>query len=50
MEISPLDQRERKFGIRSEIKNMNSFKALEKALNYEFDRQVKAVTNGETLQ
>lgn len=37
------------FGIRSEIKNMNSFKALEKALNYEFDRQVKAVTNGEAL-
>lgn len=37
------------FGIRSEIKNMNSFKALEKALNYEFDRQVKAVTNGEKL-
>lgn len=37
------------FGVRSEIKNMNSFKALEKALNYEFDRQVKAVTNGEKL-
>ncbi|NFH69961.1 Asp-tRNA(Asn)/Glu-tRNA(Gln) amidotransferase subunit GatB [Clostridium botulinum] len=37
------------FGIRSEIKNMNSFKALEKALNYEFDRQVEAVTNGEAL-
>ena len=37
------------FGIRSEIKNMNSFKALEKALNYEYGRQVEAVTNGETL-
>ena len=37
------------FGIRSEIKNMNSFKALEKALNYEYGRQVEAVTKGETL-
>lgn len=38
------------FGVKSEIKNMNSFKALEKALRYEFDRQVKAVENGETLR
>ena len=38
-----------KFGIRTEIKNMNSFKALEKALRYEFDRQVKAIENGEEL-
>ncbi|AGX41436.1 Asp-tRNA(Asn)/Glu-tRNA(Gln) amidotransferase subunit GatB [Clostridium saccharobutylicum] len=37
------------FGIRSEIKNMNSFKAVEKALHYEFERQVKAVTAGEKL-
>lgn len=37
------------FGVKSEIKNMNSFKALEKALNYEYDRQVKAVENGEKL-
>ena len=37
------------FGIRSEVKNMNSFKALEKALNYEYGRQVEAVTKGETL-
>ena len=38
-----------KFGVRTEIKNMNSFKALEKALKYEFERQVKAIENGETL-
>jgi len=37
------------FGIRSEVKNMNSFKALEKALNYEYGRQVEAVTKGEIL-
>lgn len=37
------------FGVKSEIKNMNSFKALEKALNYEYERQVKAVESGEKL-
>ncbi|MFL0268543.1 Asp-tRNA(Asn)/Glu-tRNA(Gln) amidotransferase subunit GatB [Candidatus Clostridium radicumherbarum] len=37
------------FGVKSEIKNMNSFKALEKALNYEYERQFKAVNSGEKL-
>lgn len=36
-------------GVKSEIKNMNSFKALEKALRYEFDRQKNALMNGEKL-
>lgn len=39
----------KEFGVKSEIKNMNSFKALEKALAYEEIRQIKAVENGETL-
>lgn len=39
-----------KFGVRSEIKNMNSFKALEKALSYEYDRHIEAVTKGEILE
>lgn len=38
-----------KLGVKSEIKNMNSFKALEKALFYEYDRQVKALDAGEKL-
>ncbi|WP_125152872.1 Asp-tRNA(Asn)/Glu-tRNA(Gln) amidotransferase subunit GatB [Clostridium rectalis] len=38
------------FGVRTEIKNMNSFKALEKALTYEFGRHVEAVKNGENLE
>lgn len=37
------------FGVKSEIKNMNSFKALEKALNYEYERQCKAIESGEKL-
>lgn len=38
------------FGVRSEIKNMNSFKALEKAFEYEYKRHVEAVQNGEKLE
>ena len=33
--ISVMEKGSEVFGIRTEIKNMNSFKALEKALNYE---------------
>jgi aspartyl-tRNA(Asn)/glutamyl-tRNA(Gln) amidotransferase subunit B len=36
-------------GVKSEIKNMNSFKALEKALGYEYRRQCEAVEKGERL-
>ncbi|WP_406543216.1 Asp-tRNA(Asn)/Glu-tRNA(Gln) amidotransferase subunit GatB [Clostridium ljungdahlii] len=39
----------RKFGVKVEIKNVNSFKALEKAFEYEYLRQVKAVESGEKI-
>ncbi|MGO5091609.1 Asp-tRNA(Asn)/Glu-tRNA(Gln) amidotransferase subunit GatB [Clostridium sp. LCP25S3_F10] len=48
--ISVMPKGSEKFGVRSEIKNMNSFKALEKALLYEYDRHVEAVNKGETLE
>ena len=38
-----------KFGTKVEIKNMNSFSAIEKAIDYEIQRQVKALENGESL-
>jgi aspartyl-tRNA(Asn)/glutamyl-tRNA(Gln) amidotransferase subunit B len=47
--ISIMEKGSDTFGVRTEIKNMNSFKALEKALNYEIDRQIKAVESGEKL-
>lgn len=47
--ISIRPEGSREFGVKSEIKNMNSFKALEKALSYEYDRQIKAVNSGEKL-
>jgi aspartyl-tRNA(Asn)/glutamyl-tRNA(Gln) amidotransferase subunit B len=37
-------------GTRAEIKNLNSFLAIEKAIDYEFNRQVRCLLKGEVLQ
>ncbi|MGD0465989.1 MAG: Asp-tRNA(Asn)/Glu-tRNA(Gln) amidotransferase subunit GatB [Gammaproteobacteria bacterium] len=37
------------FGTRVEVKNLNSFKFIEKAINYEINRQITAITNGEKI-
>jgi len=39
------------FGTRAEIKNINSFKFLEKAINYEIERQIDVIeSGGEVMQ
>ncbi|MDA8086079.1 MAG: Asp-tRNA(Asn)/Glu-tRNA(Gln) amidotransferase subunit GatB [Nitrospiraceae bacterium] len=38
-----------KLGTKVELKNMNSFKFVEKALEYEVKRQISAVKNGEAI-
>jgi len=38
-----------KFGTRAEIKNLNSFRFVEKAINYEFARQVELLESGGTV-
>lgn len=48
--ISVMEKGSKVFGVRSEIKNINSFKSVEKALKYEFVRQVEAVEKGEKLK
>jgi aspartyl-tRNA(Asn)/glutamyl-tRNA(Gln) amidotransferase subunit B len=38
-----------KFGTKVEIKNMNSFSAIQKAIDFEIDRQVEALATGEEI-
>ncbi len=45
--IRPVGQE--KFGTKVEIKNMNSFSAIQKAIEYEIERQTKALESGETI-
>jgi aspartyl-tRNA(Asn)/glutamyl-tRNA(Gln) amidotransferase subunit B len=37
------------FGIRTELKNLNSFRHVEKAIQYEIDRQTYVLTQGDTV-
>ncbi len=41
---------EKKLGVRTEIKNLNSFRFLEKAINFEIGRQTEVLENGGSLQ
>ena len=45
--IRPVGQAE--FGTKTEIKNMNSFRAIERAVEYEIARQIEAVENNERI-
>ena len=45
--VRPVGQKE--FGTKVEIKNMNSFSAIAKAIDYEIDRQIAAIEAGEPI-
>jgi len=45
--IRPLGQKE--FGTKAELKNMNSFKFVQKALEYEIDRQTEMLEEGKKI-
>ncbi|MBD2137374.1 Asp-tRNA(Asn)/Glu-tRNA(Gln) amidotransferase subunit GatB [Anabaena sp. FACHB-1237] len=45
--VRPLGQKE--FGVKVEIKNMNSFSAIQKAIDYEIERQIAAIEAGERI-
>jgi len=45
--VRPLGQKE--FGTRCEIKNLNSFRFLEEAINYEVRRQIELIEDGGTV-
>lgn len=47
--ISLREKGTEKFGTRAEIKNLNSFKAVERAIEYEIDRQADLLDSGERV-
>ena len=47
--VSVRPRGETRFGTRCEIKNVNSFRFVEKAIEYEIERQIRALENGEAI-
>lgn len=47
--LSIREKGEEKFGVRAEIKNLNSFNSIMRAIEYERKRQIKAIESGEIL-
>lgn len=45
--VRPVGQKE--FGVKVEIKNMNSFSAIQRAIDYEIERQIEAIESGEPI-
>jgi aspartyl-tRNA(Asn)/glutamyl-tRNA(Gln) amidotransferase subunit B len=48
--ISVRRKGESKFGTKTELKNMNSFRNVERALEFEIARQIRALEEGETIR
>ena len=40
----------KEYGTRTEMKNMNSFKAISRAIEYEIDRQIEVIENGGKIE
>ncbi|MCC7004546.1 Asp-tRNA(Asn)/Glu-tRNA(Gln) amidotransferase subunit GatB [Candidatus Nomurabacteria bacterium] len=47
--ISVAPKGSKKFGTKVEVKNLNSFKSVEKAINFELNRHIEAIEGGEAL-
>ena len=48
--ISVAEKGAKELGTRTEIKNLNSFKSVERVVDYEFERQTKLLENGEKVK
>lgn len=46
---TPEDTQARKFGTKTEVKNLNSFRAVERAIAYEIERHAKLLEKGEKV-
>ena len=47
---SEADTKARRFGTKTEVKNLNSFRAVEGAIAYEIERQITLLKNGEKIK
>lgn len=47
--VSVRKKGEKKFGVRTELKNLNSFRFIEKAIQYEIERQIDILESGEKV-
>ncbi len=47
--VSVRPRGDQKFGVKSEVKNLNSFRFLQKALDYEISRQIAVLEKGGTI-
>ena len=47
--VSVRKKGDKKLGTRTEIKNINSFRFIEKAINYEIERQINVIESGESV-
>ena len=47
--VSIKKQEDEKLGTRAEIKNINSFKFIERAINFEIERQIRIIESGESV-
>lgn len=47
--ISVMPKGSKEFGTRAEIKNVNSFRAIQRAIEYEIERQIELVEEGERV-
>ena len=48
--VSIRPRNSQKFGVKTELKNMNSFHGVEKALTFEIERQIRTMKNGGSIQ
>ena len=48
--ISLKKPEDKKLGTRAEIKNLNSFRSIERAVEYEYERQSKILDKGEKVK
>jgi len=47
--VSVAPKKSKELGTRSEVKNLNSFKSVERSVEYEIDRQIELLEKGETV-